>query len=128
MWRAMDEYHREQQDMILNTMPTDVRFAGFVDLQCGAIRDFVGKKHGEVAEKIMDALTQDAQSKTDSICDSFEEMLKKVKTPPKSIEQVTEMREYLEELPMLVAEQQDSIDAVTEIKDQLELGAWLPGM
>ena len=118
--RAEIEYHREQQDMILNTMPTDVRFAGFVDLQCGAIRDFVGRKHGEVAEKIMDALTQDAQSKTDSICDSFEEMLKKVKTPPKSIEEVTEMREYLEELPMLVAEQQDSIDAVTEIKDQLE--------
>ena len=47
--------------MILNTLPSSVKFAGLVEVNCGSIRDFIGAKHGEVAEKIMDHLTADAQ-------------------------------------------------------------------
>ena len=85
--------------MILNTLPSSVKFAGLVEVNCGSIRDFIGKKHGEVAEKIMDHLTADAQGKTDTICTAFQQMLEIVEKPPGSVEEVAKLREYLEELP-----------------------------
>ena len=60
------------------------------------------------------------QGKTDTICTAFQQMLEIVDKPPGSIEEVTQLREYLEELPRLVEEQQDAIDAIGAIKDELE--------
>ena len=38
---------------------------------------------------------------------------------PEDIEEITKMRDFLEELPGLVAEQQDSIDEIIAIKEQV---------
>ena len=118
--RAEIDYHREQQDMILNTMPTSVKFAGLVEVHCDAIRNYIAAKHGEVAAQIMQHLTADAQGKTDSICAAFAEMLETVNKGLPDIEAVTARRDYLSELPKLVEEQQEAIDAITAIKDELE--------
>ena len=119
-YRKEVDYHRDQQDMILNTIPSSVKFAGLVEVHCSAVRDYVGKKHGELAEKIMQAMTTDCQTKADSVCKAFEEMLEKVQTKPANIEELTEQREFVEELPRMMEEQQDAIDRVSAIKDQLE--------
>jgi hypothetical protein len=74
---------------------------------------------GAVAETLLRYLVTVATGKTDSACAVFEEILAKVEKEPENIEEITKMRDFLEELPGLVAEQQDSIDEIIAIKEQV---------
>jgi dynein heavy chain len=112
--------HRDQTEVVLATIPANVKFGQFFEVNCVTIRDFLAEKHSDLAQRILEHITSLARLKTDSICETFDEMLVTVETPPTNVEEIHATREYLESIPKLIQDLQDSIDTVGSMKDELE--------
>lgn len=79
-------YHREQREMILNSIPSLVNFGGLVVVHCEKVRDFLGQKHGDVASGICALIARNVSEKTDVVCAKFETMIERVVDVPADIE------------------------------------------
>eukprot|EP00937_MAST-01D_sp_MAST-1D-sp2_P005910 g5910.t1 len=121
-------YHRHNKlrDELKDAFPTAVR-AGLCDVDCTALRNELVKKHDEIATLVRALLADKVNHQAQKINEIFEGIEKQLSTEPKDIEQLVDLKEYMDTVPARVTELQmqieqscDNFDLLDGLKHQLE--------
>lgn len=63
------------------------------------MKEFLSEKYQNLQKNLIDMIAKKAKSEAQTIFNSFQQMELKLKESPKDIEKLTEIREYIANLP-----------------------------
>lgn len=101
--------HLEKKDKIEASIPTNIVIGPFW-VNCEQIRQMLSKKCKTLANSVLEVLAKKLRSQADSVCDEFKLISRKLYEKPNGIEELTEQREYIKTLPVVLREKQDLIN------------------
>lgn len=107
--RRLVTYHREQEELLLNTIPSRAVNLGFFLVDLTNIRFTLAKKHREIFTKLLEAQVAYCFQVAARIMGKFEEMNQNLAATPKDIESLTALQEYISGIPTLMQPLQDEI-------------------
>ncbi|XP_066927305.1 dynein axonemal heavy chain 1-like isoform X2 [Clytia hemisphaerica] len=101
--------HLERKEKIEENIPSSINIGPFL-LQCENVRQTLSKKCKTLANSVLEVLAKKLRSQSDEICDEFKLVSRKLYDKPNGIEELTEQREYMKTLPVVLHEKQDLIN------------------
>eukprot|EP00937_MAST-01D_sp_MAST-1D-sp2_P001678 g1678.t1 len=118
--------HVKLRDELQDTFPASVH-VGLCDVDCTALRDELVAKHDKIATLVRALLANKVNEQARKLNEVFEGIERQLSIEPKDIEQLVELKEYMDTVPAMVAELQlqieqscDNFDLLDGLKHQLE--------
>ncbi|VDM31966.1 unnamed protein product [Hydatigera taeniaeformis] len=93
------------------SMPFNITIGPFL-VNVEPLRSRLMKKRFDMAKAMLDLLARQLRKQSDTSCDAFEEIARRLYEKPNTIEELTAMREYMDTIPDLLEEQKEVIDRV----------------
>jgi dynein heavy chain len=95
---AVDEQYLLAK-LILNDLPSNI-LIGPYHVQVESVRQKLSKKHKQLGEAILELLVQKLRGQGDAACDLCKSISRKLNEKPVCIEDLTELREWMETVPI----------------------------
>ena len=106
-----DEIHKHQEleKKILNEIPETIRVSCF-EISCREVRSSLSGKHATFVKQITDQIGQIAKDTTMNLLENFKKMHRDISKPPKDVEELTEIKEMIERVPVDIEKMKVEID------------------
>lgn len=78
-------------------------------INCKDIRNMYVGKHSNIIEKEIKLIAQKAKDMNYTLSTKFDEINERIRRPPKNIEELTETKKYISEIPVTIAKLKDDI-------------------
>ena len=106
--QEIEKYLKEKED-IEARIPSYVVIGPFW-VTCEQIRQMLSKKLKNLANSVLELLAKKLRNQADEVCDEFKVIARKLYDKPNGIEELTEQRDYMKTLPLLLSEKQELIN------------------
>ncbi|KAL0223335.1 hypothetical protein P9112_002725 [Eukaryota sp. TZLM1-RC] len=104
---------------VLNEIAPTVQLGSF-SINCNPIRRFLSEKHKLLSKLALDLLNSSGRHISDEISQQLKEISIKLSKPPRNIEQLTELKEFTEEVKKLLPSIHRKVTDMTKFYDSLE--------
>lgn len=94
-------------------MPEKV-FVSFFEVDCKEIRNQLCNKHRDIAQMLKDLISDIARKKKEEIQKEFNIMIERLSSSPKDIEELCDLRDYMNSIPDEIEKFQINIDECLE--------------
>lgn len=111
--------HREEVKRIEREIPESINISYF-QVNCKDIRKLFAGKHSSIVEKEIKLIASRARDKNNELSLKFEEMEARVRKTPQSIEELTDIKDFMAALPIEIQKDKVDIQDCVEIYDLLE--------
>jgi len=106
--------HRKEEERLRDEIPEFVNVSIF-QINCKDIRNMYVGKHSQIIEKEVKLIAQKAKDMNYQLSTKFDEINERIRRPPKNIEDLTETRKYISEIPVTIAKLKDEIKQCMDI-------------
>lgn len=117
--RADIEVHREAEKALKGKIPESIVVSIF-EINCKDIRGLYVGKHTQIIDKEIKLIAQRAKEMNYELSTKFGEINERIRRPPKNIEDLTDTRRYIQEIPSTIEKLRGEIDACMGIYDILD--------
>jgi dynein heavy chain len=93
--------HRKEESRLKDEIPESIVVSIF-QINCKDIRNMYVGKHASIIEKEIKLIAQKAKEMNYSLSTKFDEINERIRRPPKNIEDLTETRKYISEIPITI--------------------------
>lgn len=100
--------HRKEEERIRKEIPEFVTVSIF-QINCKDIRNLYVGKHSNIIEKEVKLISQKAKEMNYTLATKFDEINERIRRPPKNIEELTETKKYISEIPATIAKLKEEI-------------------
>jgi dynein heavy chain len=111
--------HRKEEDRLRNEIPEFVTVSIF-QINCKDIRNMYVGKHSNIIEKEIKLISQKAKEMNYNLSTKFDEINERIRRPPKNIEELTETKKYISEIPVTIAKLREEINQCMDIYNILD--------
>lgn len=117
--KADIEKHRKEVLRIEQDIPESIDISYF-KVNCKDIRKSFAGKHSSIVEKEIKLIATRAREKNNELSLKFEEMEAKIRKTPQTIEELTDIKDFMAALPIEIQKDKVEISDCMEIYDLLE--------
>lgn len=89
-------------------------------INCKDIRNMYVGKHSSIIEKEIKLIAQKAKELNYSLSTKFDEINERIRRPPKNIEDLTETKKFIQEIPVVIEKLKQEINNCMEIYSILD--------
>lgn len=100
--------HRKEEERLRDEIPEFVNVSIF-QINCKDIRNMYCGKHTQIIEKEVKLISQKAKDMNYNLSTKFDEINERIRRPPKNIEELTETKKYISEIPMTISKLKEEI-------------------
>ncbi|XP_011297154.1 dynein heavy chain 1, axonemal-like [Fopius arisanus] len=116
-------FHRAAQSEIENTVPDKIIIGPFI-IKVARLRNVLTEKHKNLSVRLLTLLTDKLKMQLDDFMFEYSEIRRKLREDPKSIEEIFETREYIENLPLRISTLSDDVNRLKIGYEVLESFKW----
>ena len=80
-------------------MPENIKVSIF-EISCKEMKEYLSEKYQSLQKNLIDMIAKKAKSEAQSIFQGFKQMELNLKESPKDIEKLTDIKDYIGNLPM----------------------------
>ena len=102
--------HQELEKKILNEIPESIRVSCF-EINCREVRNILSGKHAMFVKQITDQIGLIAKETTANLLENFKKMHREIGKPPKDVEELTEIKEMIERVPVDIEKMKTEIES-----------------
>jgi dynein heavy chain len=106
--------HRKEEDRLRDEIPEFVNVSIF-QINCKDIRNMYCGKHTQIIEKEIKLISQKAKDMNYNLSTKFDEINERIRRPPKNIEELTETKKYISEIPVTISKLKEEIKQCMDI-------------
>ena len=106
--------HRKEEERLRDEIPEFVNVSIF-QINCKDIRNMYVGKHTNIIEKEIKLIAQKAKDMNYQLSTKFDEINERIRRPPKNIEELTETKKYISEIPVTIAKLKDEIKSCMDM-------------
>ncbi|XP_048343305.1 LOW QUALITY PROTEIN: dynein axonemal heavy chain 1 [Sphaerodactylus townsendi] len=117
--REIVNTHLEEKEMLDNSLPGSIIIGPFY-LGVEGVRQTLSKKCKALATSMLDILAKNLNRQVEDICEVFKAISRKIHEKPNSIEELSELREWMKGIPEKLKEQEELITKVMEEYEVME--------
>lgn len=117
--KADIEEHRKMEAELKKLIPKSVVVSIF-EVNCGDVSGLYVGKHSQIIEKEIKLIAQRAKEMNYELSTKFGEINAKICTTPRNIEDLTETRRFIQEIPGTIEKLRGEIDACMGVYDILD--------
>ena len=103
------EMHLHEEEKLKNNIPSHVMIGPFW-VTCEPIRQMLSKKRKALASSVLEVLAKRLRQQADEVCAEFKSIERTLFDKPNGIEELTEQREYMKTLPVILTGKQELIN------------------
>lgn len=111
--------HRKEEEKLRNEIPEFVNVSIF-QINCKDIRNMYVGKHSQIIEKEVKLIAQKAKEQNYKLSTKFDEINERIRRPPKNIEELTETKKYIAEIPVAIAKLREEINQAMDVYNILD--------
>lgn len=111
--------HRKEEDRLRREIPEFVNVSIF-QINCKDIRNMYVGKHTQIIDKEIKLIAQKAKELNYNLSTKFDEINERIRRVPKNIEELTETKKYISEIPITIAKLKEEIAQCMEIYSILD--------
>jgi dynein heavy chain len=100
--------HRKEEDRLRREIPEFVNVSIF-QINCKDIRNLYVGKHSQIIDKEVKLIGQKAKELNYNLSTKFDEINERIRRVPKNIEELTETKKYISEIPVVIAKLKEEI-------------------
>jgi len=125
-WPEVDElksrvlFHRAEEKRIEKEIPEEIICSVF-QISTKVIRDMLAAKHRKIANEMIELIAKIGKQTSNSILEDFEASNTKVEGAPKNIEELSAIREFMENLPKDLEKKKVEIKKCMDIYSTLDM-------
>jgi dynein heavy chain len=112
-------FHKSEEERLQHEIPEEIICSVF-KVSTKVIRDMLAAKHAKIAEEQIVLISKIAKATSDKILDDFEKSNMKVEGVPKNIEELSNIKEYMQGLPKELEKKQNEIKNCMKIYECLD--------
>ena len=101
--------HLDKKQQVEDNIPSSIVIGPFL-VMCEQVRQMLSKKCKTLANSVLELLAKKLRYQADQVCDEFKTVARKLYDKPNGIEELTEQREYMKTLPLVLQEKQELIN------------------
>ena len=90
--------HQEMEKKILEEIPEKIRVSCF-EVHCKEVRNTLAGKHISFVKHLIEMIAQKSRDATVKMLEEFRKMHREISRPPKDIEELTEIKDYISRIP-----------------------------
>uniref|UniRef100_A0A3Q3E168 Dynein, axonemal, heavy chain 1 n=1 Tax=Labrus bergylta TaxID=56723 RepID=A0A3Q3E168_9LABR len=113
------EQHLKDQELIKYTLPASIVIGPFV-VRVEAVRQALANKKKSLANAMLEQLAHKLRKQVDDVCEEYNVMIRKLREKPNSIEELTEKRDWMKQIPEQLKIYKELIDKTLTDYDLLE--------
>ena len=124
----MSAEHLVKRNEVEEAIPLSIDL-GVFQVDCTEVRDMLMEKHNHISQLLLALMASKTNAVAEQVCQYFEEIENRLSHTPSDIEDLVEMREYMETVPLKVKEQEakiakclENFDVLDDVKFRLEDG------
>lgn len=88
----------KKEKIMREKLPENIQVSVF-EISCKEIKEFLSEKYQTLTKNLIDMIAKKAKSDSQTIFNSFQMMEMKLKEKPADIEKLTEIKEYIGNMP-----------------------------
>lgn len=111
--------HRKEEERLRDQIPEFVTVSIF-QINCKDIRNMYVGKHANIIEKEVKLIAQKAKEQNYKLSTRFDEINERIKRPPKNIEELTETKKFIFEIPATIAKLREEINQCMDVYNILD--------
>jgi len=100
--------HRKEEDRLRREIPEFVNVSIF-QINCKDIPNLYVGKHSQIIDKEVKLIAQKAKELNYNLSTKFDEINERIRRVPKNIEELTETKKYISEIPVVIAKLKEEI-------------------
>jgi dynein heavy chain len=116
--------HRNAKDEVELCMPRQAIAIGMFDVDCSKVKAMLIEKHDQIIRGLLQSHSHHCQHLSKHLAKAFDELDQKLRERPTDIEQLAEMKEFIEQVPKTLEPLQDDIKKLTQWNGLLEDLYW----
>jgi dynein heavy chain len=101
--------HQELEKKILEEIPETIRVSCF-EVHCKEVRSTLAGKHINFVKYLIEMIAQKARDGTVKMLEEFRKMHREISKPPKDIEELTEIKDYISRVPVEIEKMKQDIE------------------
>ncbi|OMJ85153.1 hypothetical protein SteCoe_13621 [Stentor coeruleus] len=101
--------HQEMEKKILEEIPETIRVSCF-EVHCKEVRNTLAGKHVSFVKHLIEMIAQKARDATVKMLEEFRKMHREISKPPKDIEELTEIKDYISRVPVEIEKMKQEIE------------------
>jgi len=101
--------HKEEKKRIKEAIPESIVVSIF-QVNCKEIRNMYVNKHKNIIKNEKKLIAQKAKEKNYELTTKFDEIMEKIRKPPKDIEELTDIKKYISDIPIEIEKRKKEID------------------
>ena len=117
--RADIDRMKEKEQKIGELIPDHINVSIF-QVNCRDIRTMYMQKYSQIVDKEIKLIATRAKEQTYMLIKSFEEINERIRRPPKNIEELTDTKKYITEIPIKIEKLKNEIGGCIEIYDIID--------
>jgi dynein heavy chain len=106
--------HRKEEQRLKEEIPESIVVSIF-QVNCKDIRNMYVGKHANIVEKEIKLIAQKAKEMNYTLSTKFDEINERIRRPPKNIEDLTETKKYIAEIPIVIEKLKQDINYCMDI-------------
>lgn len=111
--------HRKEEERLRREIPEFVNVSIF-QINCKDIRNLYVGKHSQIIDKEVKLIAQKAKELNYNLSTKFDEINERIRRVPKNIEELTETKKYISEIPVVIAKLKEEIGQCMDIYNILD--------
>ena len=80
-------------------LPESIQVSVF-EINCKEIKEFLSEKYQTLTKNLIDMIAKKAKSDSQTIFNTFQQMEMRLKEKPQDIEKLTDIKDYISNMPM----------------------------
>ena len=101
--------HQELEKSILEEIPEIIRVSCF-EVHCKEVRNTLAGKHISFVKHLIEMIAQKARDNTVKMLEEFRKMQREISKPPKDIEELTEIKDFISRVPIEIEKMKQEIE------------------
>lgn len=111
--------HRKEEERLRREIPEFVNVSIF-QINCKDIRNLYVGKHTQIIDKEIKLIAQKGKELNYTLSTKFDEINERIRRVPKNIEELTETKKYISEIPVVIAKLKEEISQCMDIYNILD--------
>ncbi|ESO89348.1 hypothetical protein LOTGIDRAFT_210379 [Lottia gigantea] len=103
------EMHLAEKEVIEQTLPSRITIGPF-EINTDTIRQALAKKRKALGNAVLELLARQLRKQADDACEEFKSISRKLYEKPNCIEELSEIREWMKDIPEKLKDHQELID------------------
>ncbi|KAL5013927.1 hypothetical protein ScPMuIL_008197 [Solemya velum] len=113
------EMHLEEKEILEATIPSNIIIGPFW-INTESVRQALSKKRKALSNAVLELLARQLRKQADDACEEFKAFSRKLYEKPNCVEELSEMREWMKQIPDKLKEHQEVIDHAMDDYELIE--------